>query len=131
MEAFGAPSAARSTFANLNGVGTVGPTRAIPFAASRQERFVLDKASGCLRAAMPGEKGQKFRLDANGDFVKVKPRRMNPLNPRAAARASRRIDAALKAVKQIVSISTKKDKGVSAAGGKVVKFRTRRRRKTG
>jgi ABC-type enterochelin transport system substrate-binding protein len=56
---------------------------------------------------------------------------MNPLNPQAARRASKRIDAALRAVKQIVSISQKKDKGVSAAGGKVVKFKTRSRRKTG
>ncbi len=123
MRALGVPTAASSL---RNGVG---PTGAVPFATSRAERFVLDKASGCLRLKMPGEKGPTFKLDAQGDFVRVRPRRMNPLNPRAARRASKRIDAALRAVKQIVSVSTKKDKGVSAAGGKVVRFRTSGRKR--
>jgi hypothetical protein len=92
-------------------------------------RFVLDKESGCLRQKLKGEKGRTFRIDPEtGDFVQVKARRMNPLNPRAAKRAARRIDATLNACKQIVKISRKKDKGVSAGDGKVVSFRTRRKK---
>ena len=112
----------------LNGTGhprmIPGPQQFAPTG-----RFVLDKTNGCLRPAFPGEKGTKYRLTPQGEYVKVKPRRMNALNPRAAHRASRRIDAALRAVKEIVNVSNRKDKGVSAAGGKVVRFKTRRKRR--
>ncbi len=57
-----------------------------------------------------------------GQFEKIKPRRMNPFNFKASDRAGRRIDRTLDAVKAVLVISKKKDKGVSA-GGKIVRFR--------
>lgn len=87
------PFAGPTRFAGLNGTGA---PRATPFAASFQERFVLDTQSGCLRAVMPGEKGN-FRLDPRtGDFVRVKPRRMNVLNISAFKRAERRVNGLTK-----------------------------------
>ena len=104
---------------------------AAPFAASFSERFVLDKASGCLRVKMPGEKGATFKIDKNGDFVRVKARRINPANKSAARRASRRIDATINFMSDLVRVSTKRDKGktVPGGGGKVVTFRTKKRKK--
>jgi len=57
-----------------------------------------------------------------GQFEKIKPRRLNPFNFKAADRAGRRIDRTLDAVKNVLIISKKKDKGVNA-GGKTVRFR--------
>ena len=62
-----------------------------------------------------------------GQFEKMKSRRMNPLNISAARRAKRRVDASLDAVKELVTIQKKAEKGVSA-GGKVVKFKVRKRK---
>jgi len=63
-----------------------------------------------------------------GQFEKMKSRRMNPFNFKAASRAGRRIERTLDAVKTLVTISRKMEKGVSA-GGKVVKFKTRKRKR--
>ena len=61
-------------------------------------------------------------------FEKMKSRRMNPFNFKAASRAGRRIERTLDAIKDVVSIQRKMDKGVSA-GGKVIKFRTKKKKK--
>ncbi len=61
-------------------------------------------------------------------FEKIKRRRMNPFNFRAAKRAGRRIENTLEAIKGVVTIQRKLEKGISA-GGKVVKFRTGKRKK--
>ena len=63
-----------------------------------------------------------------GQFEKMKARRLNPFNFKAAARAGRRIERTLDAVKQLVVIQRKMDKGVSA-GGKIVRFKTRKRKR--
>jgi len=60
---------------------------------------------------------------AEGQFEKIKRRRMNPFNFRAAKRAGSRIERTLDAIKGVVTIQRKLEKGISA-GGKVVKFRT-------
>jgi len=65
---------------------------------------------------------------AEGQFEKIKRRRMNPFNFRAASRAGRRIERTLDAIKNVVSIQRKMEKGVSA-GGKVIKFRTKKRKR--
>lgn len=115
--------------------GTTGPMApangAVGFATSFQQRFVLDKESGCLRQKMPGDKGPTFRIDREtGDFVRVKPRRINPFNKSAARRASRRIDATINAMADLVRVSKKRDKGKSVGDGQIVRFRTRKRKKT-
>jgi len=61
-------------------------------------------------------------------FEKIKRRRMNPFNFKAAKRAGRRIESTLDAIKGVVTIQRKIEKGISA-GGKVVKFRTGKRKK--
>ncbi len=63
-----------------------------------------------------------------GQFEKIKRRRMNPFNFRAAKRAGRRIESTLEAIKGVVTIQRKLEKGISA-GGKVVKFRTKKRKR--
>ncbi len=62
-----------------------------------------------------------------GQFEKIKPRRMNPFNFRAAARAGRRIDRTLEAVKSVVVIHKRKTKGIAAAG-QIVKFKTKKKK---
>ena len=111
--------------------GGVGVGAGAAFGTSFTERFVLDKASGCLRLKMPGEKGATFKIDRNGDFVRVKARRINPANKSAARRASRRIDATINFMSDLVRVSTKRDKGktVPGGGGKVVTFRTKKRKR--
>ncbi len=64
-----------------------------------------------------------------GQFEKISPRRMNPFNFKAAARAGRRIERTLDAVKNVVRIARKKDKGVSAGHNTVVSFKTKKRKK--
>jgi len=66
------------------------------------------------------------RMEAQ--FEKIKRRRMNPFNFKAAKRAGRRIESTLDAIKGVVTIQRKLEKGISA-GGKVVKFRTGKRKK--
>ncbi len=61
-------------------------------------------------------------------FEKISPRRMNPFNFRAAKRAGRRIERTLDAIKNVVTIQRKMEKGVSA-GGKIVKFKTKKRKR--
>lgn len=61
-------------------------------------------------------------------FEKISPRRMNPFNFRAAKRAGRRIERTLEAIKGVVTIQRKMEKGISA-GGKIVKFKTGKKRK--
>jgi len=61
-------------------------------------------------------------------FEKIKRRRMNPFNFKAAKRAGRRIENTLEAIKGVVTIQRKLERGISA-GGKVVKFRTGKRKK--
>jgi len=65
-----------------------------------------------------------------GQFEKISPRRMNPFNFKAAKRAGRRIERTLEAIKGVVVIQRKMEKGISA-GGKIVKFKTggRKRKK--
>ncbi len=63
-----------------------------------------------------------------GQFEKIKRRRMNPFNFRAAKRAGSRIERTLDAIKGVVTIQRKLEKGISA-GGKIVKFRTGKRKK--
>lgn len=65
---------------------------------------------------------------AEGQFEKIKRRRMNPFNFRAAKRAGRRIENTLDAIKGVVTIQRKLEKGISA-GGKIVKFKTGKRKK--
>ena len=62
-----------------------------------------------------------------GQFEKIKRRRMNPFNFRAAKRAGSRIERTLDAIKGVVTIQRKLEKGISA-GGKIVKFRTGKRK---
>ncbi len=124
--ALGAAAVQGLTAGRVNGAVGVGVGAGAPFGTSFTERFVLDKASGCLRLKMPGEKGATFKIDRNGDFVRVKARRINPANKSAARRASRRIDATINFMSDLVRVSTKRDKGktVPGGGGKVVTFRT-------
>ena len=61
-------------------------------------------------------------------FEKISPRRMNPFNFRAAKRAGRRVERTLDAIKSLVIIKNKMDRGVSA-GGKTVKFKTGKKKK--
>jgi len=63
-----------------------------------------------------------------GQFEKISPRRMNPFNFRAAKRAGRRIERTLEAIKGVVVIQRKMEKGISA-GGKIVKFKTGKKKK--
>ncbi len=63
-----------------------------------------------------------------GQFEKIPARRMNPFNFRAAKRAGRRIERTLDAIKNVVTIQRKMEKGISA-GGKIVKFKTKKRKK--
>jgi hypothetical protein len=63
-----------------------------------------------------------------GQFEKISPRRMNPFNFKAAKRAGRRIERTLDAIKNVVTIQRKMDKGISA-GGKIVKFKTGKRKR--
>jgi len=62
-----------------------------------------------------------------GQFEKIKRRRMNPFNFKAAKRAGSRIERTLDAIKGVVTIQRKLEKGISA-GGKIVKFRTGKRK---
>ncbi len=61
-------------------------------------------------------------------FEKISPRRMNPFNFKATKRAGRRIERTLDAIKTVVSIQKKMDKGVSA-NGSIVKFKTKKKKK--
>jgi len=61
-------------------------------------------------------------------FEKISPRRMNPFNFKATKRAGRRIERTLDAIKTVVSVQRKLEKGVSA-GGKVIKFKTSGKRR--
>jgi len=61
-------------------------------------------------------------------FEKMKSRRMNPFNFKAAARAGRRIERTLDAVKDVVSIQKKMNKGVAVAG-QIVKFKVKKKKK--
>jgi len=61
-------------------------------------------------------------------FEKISTRRMNPFNFKASKRAGRRVERTLEAIKSLVTIKNKMDKGVRA-GGKVIKFRTGKRKK--
>lgn len=63
-----------------------------------------------------------------GQFEKISPRRMNPFNFKAAKRAGRRIERTLDAIKGVVSIQKKMEKGVSASGN-TVKFKTGKKKK--
>lgn len=73
--------------------------------------------------------GRRFRQDLEtGRFFPLPSRRRNPFNFRAAERAGKRIDMTLDAVKGLVSIQKKKEKGVSCAG-QVVSFRTKKKKK--
>jgi hypothetical protein len=112
----------------MNNNGVSGQRVVTPFAATRSERFVLDKASGQLRPKMKGEKGPTYRIDKNGDFVKVRSRRINPTNKGAAMRASRRIDAVVNFMSDLVRVTNKRDKGKTVCG-KVVSFRTKRKKR--
>jgi len=57
-----------------------------------------------------------------GQFEKIKPRRMNPFNFRAASRAGRRVERTLDAVKELVRIERKMTSGK-------VRFKKRKKRK--
>lgn len=63
-----------------------------------------------------------------GQFEKIKARRMNPFNFKAASRAGRRIERTLDAIKKVVSIHKKATKGV-AASGQIVKFKVKKKKK--
>jgi hypothetical protein len=64
-----------------------------------------------------------------GGFEKIKARRMNPLNFKASERAARRVSRTYEAVKDLIDIKEKVDRGVRCKG-KVVKFRTKKKRKS-
>ncbi len=61
-------------------------------------------------------------------FEKISRRQMNPFNFTAAKRAGRRIERTLDAIKGVVTIQRKMEKGVSA-GNKIVKFKTGKKKK--
>lgn len=63
-----------------------------------------------------------------GGFEKIKARRMNPFNFRAAERARRRVSRTYDAIKDVMQINNAVEKGVRSCG-KVVKFRTKKKRK--
>lgn len=127
----------------LNG-GTM-PKRAP--GAPGEPRFAIDEFGNTIKfvpSPRPGEGfigvNQARQLNLNptrpfwrfnrleGQFEKMKARRLNPFNFKAAQRAGRRVERTLDAIKQLVSIQRKIDKGVSA-GGKLIKFRTGKRKK--
>ncbi len=123
--AAGALGAGAVSALGLNGNGGGVDTGAFQLGG----RFVLDQETGCLRQKMRGEKGITFKIDSRtGDFVRVRARRINPFNKSAAKRASRRIDATINAMADLVRVSNKRDKGKSV-GGKVVRFRSTKRKK--
>jgi hypothetical protein len=122
-----AGAAAIGALQGLNGNG-----RGVAGFEGASDGFILNKATGCLEPKQRGDKGPTFRIDfETGDFVRVKPRRINPANKSAAKRAPRRIDATLNFMSDLVRVSTKRDKGktVPGGGGKVVTFRTKKRKK--
>lgn len=78
---------------------------------------------------VPELTGPRFRQDLETlKFIKLPARRQNPFNFRATARAGRRIERTLNAVKGVVMISRKSEKGISAAD-KVVKFKVKKKKK--
>lgn len=125
--------------------GRFGMTFQIP-GAPGEPRFARD-AAGRTQMFVPAPTGSGFipvaqaRLTfgsapkpwwrfnrIESQFEVVRPRRMNPFNFKAAKRAGRRIERTLDAIKTVVSVQRKLEKGVSA-GGKVIKFRTSGRRR--
>ena len=125
-----------------NGGGVaIGQARRIPAGAVGESRFAKDVMGNTIMF-VPNPDGSGFislqqARQLNGkvamkpfwrfnriesQFEKISPRRMNPFNFRAAKRAGRRIERTLDAIKNVVTIQKKMEKGVSA-GGKVIKFR--------
>lgn len=66
-----------------------------------------------------------------GGFEKVKARRMNPFNFRAAHRAGARVNRTLDAVKELVQVSNKLDKGVSTCGKRIRLKKKKKRKRCG
>lgn len=82
-----------------NGVRVPGGMGPVSEEALRKARFAIDPRSGCLqdidvlRQELPEDEIPKGRYKINvktGRFIKIKRRRMNPLNFRALLRANRR-----------------------------------------
>ncbi len=130
-----------SNLAGLNGAGPLA-VRGAPgeprFALDERGKtimFVPDPSGGGF---LPVSQARQLGLSAmkpwwrfnrlTSRFEKMKSRRMNPFNFKAASRAGRRIERTLDAIKDVVSIQRKMEKGVSA-GGKVIKFRAKKRKK--
>lgn len=137
----GSTSAMRTNMANGNG--------RLPMVAGApgEPKFALDERGNTIKFVPSPRPGEGFiRLEQAralglnptkpfwrfnrlmGQFEKMKSRRMNPFNFRAAERAGRRIDRTLDAVGSLLSIQKKKDTGKSC-GGKVVKFRTKKKKR--
>lgn len=95
--------------------------RTLKFVPDPTGQGFLTLAEASQRNISPMKPHWRFnRLESQ--WEKIKPRRMNPFNFKASDRAGRRIDRTLDAVKAVLIISKKKDKGVNA-GGKTVRFR--------
>jgi len=128
------PIMRRAMPATLNGAAIAGPRfaqdemgKTIMFVPSpRGEGFIsVQQARALNLSAM--KPWWRFNR-AEGQFEKIKRRRMNPFNFRAAKRAGNRIERTLDAIKTVVTVQRKLEKGISA-GGKIVKFRTGKRKK--
>jgi len=117
-----------------NGNGVVSPR----FAQDEMGKTIMFVPSPRGEGFIPVSQARALNLSAmkpwwrfnrqEGQFEKIKRRRMNPFNFRAAKRAGRRIESTLEAIKGVVTIQRKLEKGISA-GGKIVKFRTGKRKK--
>lgn len=81
------------------------------------------------RAANLGAMKPWWRFNRiTSNFEKIKGRRMNPFNFKAASRAGKRIERTLDAIKDVVSIQKKMNKGVAVAG-QIVKFKVKKKKK--
>jgi len=127
-----------STVANLNGLAVRGAPGEPRFALDERGKTIMFVPDPAGNGFLPVVQARQLGLSAmkpwwrfnrlTSRFEKMKGRRMNPFNFKAASRAGKRIERTLDAIKDVVSIQRKMEKGVSA-GGKVIKFRTKKRKK--
>jgi hypothetical protein len=124
--------------ANLNGLAVRGAPGEPRFALDERGKTIMFVPDPAGNGFLPVSQARQLGLSAmkpwwrfnrlTSRFEKMKGRRMNPFNFKAASRAGKRIERTLDAIKDVVSIQRKMEKGV-AAGGKVIKFRTAKRKK--
>jgi len=149
---FGFPQPSNFPVQPLGGGATLPPANGLVSGASRFQvgggapRFAQDEMGKTIMF-VPDPRGAGFisvqqarasNLSAmkpwwrfnrlENQFEKIKRRRMNPFNFKAAKRAGRRIESTLEAIKGVVTIQRKLEEGISAEG-MVVKFTTGKRKK--